>query len=85
MWIRLYQKQAFQDFGTLQQLQSLINRSNVPVKPKNNVNAAEDFLQVNVKIYLIMYTEGYMHNYTIILFRLLWRGMLLLLLYSTLE
>ena len=53
MWIRLYQKDAFQDFGTLQQLQSLINRSNVPVKPKNNVNAAEDFIQVNVKIHLI--------------------------------
>lgn len=47
MWVRLYQKEAFQDFGTLQQLQSLINRSNVPVKPKNNVNAAEDFIQVN--------------------------------------
>ena len=48
MWVRLYQKEAFQDFGTLQQLQSLINRSNVPVKPKNNVNAAEDFIQVNL-------------------------------------
>ena len=47
MWVHLYQKEAFQDFGTLQQLQSLINRSNVPVKPKNNVNAAEDFIQVN--------------------------------------
>ena len=35
MWVRLHQKEAFQDFGTLQQLQSLINRSNVPVKPKN--------------------------------------------------
>ena len=47
MWVRLYQKEAFQDFGTLQQLQSLVNRSNVPVKPKNNVNAAEDFIRVN--------------------------------------
>jgi len=35
MWVRLYQKEAFQDFGTLQQLQSLINHSNIPVKPKN--------------------------------------------------
>ena len=47
MWVRIYQKEALQDFGTLQQLQSLLNRSNVPVKPNNNVNAAEDFIKVN--------------------------------------
>ena len=29
-------------------LQSLINRSNVPLHPKSDVNAAEDFMEVNI-------------------------------------
>ena len=32
--------------GTLCQLRNLINRRNVTKKPKKNVNAAEDFLEV---------------------------------------
>jgi len=49
MWFRLYHQGAYKDLGTLQQLQSLINRSNVPLHPKNNVHATEDFLHVSYK------------------------------------
>ena len=34
--------------GTLSQLRHLINRTNVPAKPKQNVNAAEDFFETVV-------------------------------------
>ena len=34
------------DKGTLQQLRHLINRTNVPPRPKNNMNSADDFIQV---------------------------------------
>ena len=44
LWKRLYGDSA--DKGTLQELQHLINRTNVPARPKKN--AAEDFMQVVV-------------------------------------
>ena len=47
LWNRLYGDSA-SDKGTLQQLQHLINHTNVPAKPKKNMNAAEDFMQVLV-------------------------------------
>ena len=47
LWKRLYGDSAA-DKGTLQQLQHLINRTNVPGRPKKNMNAAEDFMQVVV-------------------------------------
>lgn len=47
LWKRLYGDSAA-DKGTLKQLQHLINRTNVPRKPKNNMNAAEDFMQIVV-------------------------------------
>lgn len=47
LWKRLYKKgNTFTERCTLPQLQSLINRSNVPLNPKSNVNAAEDFIEV---------------------------------------
>lgn len=45
MWTRLY-KDSTANGGTLKQLQHLINRTNVPQKPKKDVNAAEDFVQI---------------------------------------
>ena len=45
MWIRLF-KDSQGDGGTLQQLKHLINRTNVPINPKKNVNAAEDFIRI---------------------------------------
>ena len=47
LWKRLYGDSAA-DKGTLRQLQHLINRTNVPARPKKNMNAAEDFVQVVV-------------------------------------
>ena len=35
-----------QDGGTLMQLKNLINRKNVPSKPKADMNACEDFLDL---------------------------------------
>ena len=34
------------DGGTLHQLRNLINRKNLPTKPKHNLNACEDFMEV---------------------------------------
>ena len=45
MWKRLYSDSAI-DKGTLRQLKHLINRTNVPQKPKNNMNAADDFIHL---------------------------------------
>lgn len=47
MWKRLCDDSAM-DKGTLQQLKHLINRTNLPQKPKNNMNAADDFVKVVV-------------------------------------
>jgi L1 cell adhesion molecule like protein len=50
MWKRFYKKgDSFTDRCTLPQLQSLINRTNVPLDPKKNVHAAEDFMEVILK------------------------------------
>ena len=34
------------DYGTICQLRNLLNRKNVPSKPKNDFNAYEDFMLV---------------------------------------
>ena len=45
MWKHLYKEgDAFSERCTMPQLQSLINRSNLPINPKN---AAEDFVEVS--------------------------------------
>ena len=46
IWTRLYGKDSYAQNGTLLQLKSLINRSNVRPSVKKDVNAAVDFLQV---------------------------------------
>ena len=46
MWTCLYQKGTSTEKGTLLQLKQLINRTNVPREPQNDVNASEDFLEV---------------------------------------
>ena len=50
IWKHLYKEGAYKDAETLAQLKSLINRTNVPKKPKVNVNAAEDFLKVDTVV-----------------------------------
>lgn len=44
IWKRLF-SESVMDKGTLQQLKNLINRTNVPPNPKQNMNGAEDFVQ----------------------------------------
>ena len=46
IWKRLYKDSSSQEGGTLYQLKNLINRTNLPTKPKNNVNATKDILTV---------------------------------------
>ena len=45
-WKRLYRPTSGTERGTLCQLRNLINRRNVSGKPKSDVNAAEDFVEV---------------------------------------
>ena len=40
------------DRGTLNQLRNLLNRCNVTMHPKNDVNACEDFLEVIITGYI---------------------------------
>jgi hypothetical protein len=40
---RLYKPESRANGGTLSHIKNVINRTNVPTKPKNNVNAAEEF------------------------------------------
>ena len=55
VWKRLYKDSAYNNAGTLAQLQSLIKQFNVPKKPKRNVSAAEDFLQVSITMVLLVF------------------------------
>ena len=45
IWKNLYQAKSGRDKGSLLQLKTAINRSNVPQDPKNNMNAAEAFIE----------------------------------------
>ena len=66
----MYKEGAYKDAGTLAQLKSLINRTNVPKKPKVNVNAAEDFLkksQFSMISFNLMCSYWYNSNYIIML------------------
>ena len=44
MWSRLYKTTSSGEKGTLYQLRNLIHRTNVPLTPDKNMNAAEDFM-----------------------------------------
>ena len=63
LWKQLYKDGAYKDAGTLAQLKSLINRTNVPKKPKVNVNAAEDFLNASKKSQFSMISFNLMCSY----------------------
>lgn len=45
-WKRLYKTSSSMERGTLYQIRNLLNRRNITKRPKGNVNAAEDFLEV---------------------------------------
>ncbi len=46
IWKYFYSSNSAQDHGTLYQLRNKLNRTNVVTKPKNNVNACEDFVEI---------------------------------------
>ena len=46
IWKTLLRKGSSQDVGTLLQLKHVLNRTNLPSKPKSDPNACEDFLHV---------------------------------------
>lgn len=52
MWTRHF-KNSHDTRGTLQHLKAILNRSSVPTIPKNNVNAAEDFMNITLISYVI--------------------------------
>ena len=54
IWDQLLSQQSSADKGTLWQLRNLINRTAVPLEPKANVKAAEDFLQVVLTGYVVV-------------------------------
>ena len=53
IWKRLYKTSSGMEKGTLYHLRNLINRRNITKRPKNNVNAAEDFLEVVIVSYIL--------------------------------
>lgn len=53
IWKRLFKTKSGMERGTLYQLRNLINRRNVSSKPKSNVNASEDFLEIVVIAYVV--------------------------------
>ena len=60
LWKRLYKTTSGRDRGTLCQLRNLINRRNVTKSPKNDVNAAEDFLEVVVVGHILTAVMSYL-------------------------
>ena len=64
IWKHFYKKgDAFSEACTMPQLKSLINRTNVPLHPKNDVNAAEDFLEVQYLYIIITILHIHCHHY----------------------
>ena len=53
IWKRLYNNNSSSDKGTLYQLRNVIRRTNVPCDPSNNVNAAEDFMNLVTKAHVL--------------------------------
>lgn len=60
IWKRLFKTKSGLERGTLYQLRNLISRRNVSTKPKADVNAAEDFLEIVVIGYVISAVMSYL-------------------------
>ena len=57
IWKRLFSKNSAAEKGTLYQLKNLLHRSAVPLDPGDNINAAEDFLQVVLHAHIVAAAE----------------------------
>ena len=53
IWNRLYNKESFCNKGTLKHLQNVVRRSNVPLKVKDNVSAAQDFYTLVAEAHIV--------------------------------
>ena len=51
IWTRLYKSSS--SIGTLYQLRNLINRRNVVMDPKDDMNACEDFFELTVNAHIL--------------------------------
>ena len=60
IWKRLFSTNSAMEKGTFFQLRNVINRRNVSSKPKADVNAAEDFLEIAVIGYVISSIMSYL-------------------------
>ena len=46
IWKRLFNTDSNSEGGTMRQMQLLINRSNLKTSPKDDMNAAEDLMEI---------------------------------------
>ena len=60
IWKYFYSEQSAGEHGTMYQLRNLLNRSNVPKKPKKNFDACDDFLCTLVESLLLVATLEYL-------------------------
>ena len=60
IWKYFYSEQSAAEHGTMYQLRNLLNRSNVPKKPKKNFDACDDFLCTLVETLLLVATLEYL-------------------------
>ena len=58
IWKRLYNQGSSQEKGTIYQLRNVINRTNVPTDPQNNMNAAEDFMFLVLHAHFVAAAEA---------------------------
>ena len=56
MWKRLYKSYSVCERGTLYQLRNILNRTNVKPNPKDNVNAAHDFIDIITMCHILAAT-----------------------------
>ena len=58
IWTRLFSSKSSGDKGTSFQSKNLIHRTSVPNNPKDNVQAAEDFLELVLVAYILNAAEN---------------------------
>ena len=56
IWKRFYSVTSGRQKGTLYQMKNLVHRTSIPMSPKNNMNATEDFMEVLMDSHLISAT-----------------------------
>ena len=57
IWKGLYNPGSSLEKGTMRQLRNVINRTNVPLDPQKNMNAAKDFMMLLLHAHVIVAAE----------------------------